>query len=332
MRRIETRRVQVVCAATLSLILLTSGMVSAKAPRRGKAKARAHRAPVTKTIRVLERGVAMPLVLDEARLREEKAALRGVIDRAEPVVITVPPEAIRPSDSVFTMLLETETGFPLVLELSLRDFDLRSVPGTLEVYIDTLDNLVVREGINDLRNISPVELPSVMTTAEANTLYFCQRRDGAGGSIVRGTIGVAYDGAFAEIPVSLRRDAFQQPGMRTLSASVTQGGKKKKKGGTWGLSWFSDDCTETKKGKCRQNECEITLSSVLKLAKRYGIDVPGGATVEVVLELLEEHGFSVGGQCSRAYFLGFIDVGCQCFFFTLGGSDSADAGGIDSSK
>ncbi len=306
---------------TLAMVLATTTLVEARTPRRAKRTAN--------TVQVLERGVGMPLVVDARRVRADKRAIRDTFRRQEAVVLEVSPEMLRPHDGVLTTMWETRSGFPLVVELELGEFDLRDEATRLEIYPDTLDNLFVRKG-NEASPISKRALVEVMTRSERQTSYFCQRSDGNGGIIARGSIGVALDDAFIEIPVALRRDAFQEQGMQMLTVSSSKVGgsssiqKKPKK--VWVISWFSDDCKRGKKGGCANKECTVPLSELLKLAANAGLSIPEGAIASEVIDALDDAGVGFEGRCGKVEFiipvLEFFKANCQCILHTFGDADS----------
>ncbi|MDP6944658.1 MAG: hypothetical protein QF464_10955, partial [Myxococcota bacterium] len=280
-------------------------------------------------VRVLERGAGLPLVVDAARLRQDKRALAEVLQRRDSVTLSVSTDDLRPSDAMLTTLWETASGFPLVLELSLEGFDLRAESVVVEIFPDTLDNLFVREGVQGARSIDRSDLLDVLTRAEDETNYFCHRQDGHGGAIARGSIGVAIDGALVEVPVSLRRDAFQQAEMQLRSgdwvpattarktstaqnaagqkqATTPKAAKKKKSKKSrkvWVISWFSDECEEDDKGKCPQTACDVPLTTLRKIALSAGLDGAGAWLADKIIDELLDIDIVVGGTCGEVEFI-----------------------------
>jgi hypothetical protein len=263
-------------------------------------------------VRVLESGADSSLTATPEQLLVDRVSINGVFNEEAIRTLDVDRTMFRPGDDVMTVLLDTDSDFPLTLEIDLEAFGLGDEEVAMEIFPSTLDNLIVRTGINELRQIRRDELVDHLLAPERETHYFCQRTDGSGGSIIKATVAVAIEGYLLTVPVDVRRDAHQQEGMRVL----TQSSKKQKGKSAWGISWFSSDCKKQGK-KCPNKACKVTLASVLKAASAAGITVPGWAdTIDEVLALLGAEGISVGGSCRRTAFLGIINVGCQCWLWT----------------
>ncbi len=265
---------------------------------------------IDESVRVLETGNEYTLTATVDQLADDRVSIDAVFDADASRTLLVDRSMFRPGDDVMTVLIETDSGFPLTLEIDLEAFGLGDEEVSIEIFPSTLDNLIVRTGINELRQIRRDQVVDHLLAPEKETHYFCQRTDGAGGSIIKATLAVAIEGYLLTVPVDVRRDAHQQEGMRVL----TQGKKLGKS--AWGISWFSSDCKKQGK-KCPSKPCKVTLASVLKAASAAGITVPGWAdTLNEVLALLGSEGISVGGNCRRTTFLGIINVGCQCWLWT----------------
>jgi len=299
-----TRLNTCIAIATTVLIIMGLGLSSASA-RTGRL---ANQIENANDVRILESGDITTLTATPAELNADRAAIDAVFESDRARKLTIDASMLRPYDQVMTVLVGTDTGFPLTMEIDLSTFRIGEGEVELEFFPFTLENILVRKGINELHQINASEVADYMTAAEADTHYFCQRTDGNGGTIIKATMMASVQGYLVSVPVELRRDANQQPELQVLSA---------KKGGTdWGISWFSSDCKK-KDGKCPRKACRVTLKALLQAAATAGIEVPAWAdTIEEVLDVLGADGVSVGGECRDTKFL-FIPVGCQCWLKTL---------------
>ena len=315
-----TRLNTCIAIATTILVLLGLGLSSASA----RTDRLANQLENANELRILESGAITSLTATPAELAADREAIDAVFqsDRARNLIIDA--SMLRPYDQVMTVLVGTDTGFPLTMEIDLSNFRIGNEEVELAYYPFTLENILVRSGVNELNQISLDEVADYMTASEAETHYFCQREDGNGGSIIKATMMVSINDYLVSVPVELRRDANQQENLEVLSS--------KKGGSDWGISWFSSDCKKVK-GKCPRKKCKVTLKSVIAAAAQFNIDIPDDlTTLEEILNFLLGEGLSVGGDCRKTKFLGLISVGCQCWLFTLFSTGSAtpvDATSID---
>ena len=294
-----------IAIATTCLIILGLGLSTASA-RPGQL---ANQIESANDIRILESGDITTLTATPAELAADRAAIDAVFTSDRARKLTIDASMLRPYDQVMTVLVGTDTGFPLTMEIDLSTFRIGEGEVELEFLPFTLENILVRTGVNEMQQIRIGEVADYMTIAEANTHYFCQRADGNGGTIIKATMMVSVQDYLVSVPVELRRDANQQPELRVLAA--------KKGGSDWGISWFSSDCKKVK-GKCPRKKCNVTLQSLLNIAAQYNITVPPlVTTAEALAKLLLGHGISAGGTCRDSYFLGMFYVGCQCWLWTI---------------
>ena len=294
-----------IAIATTVLIILGLGLSSASA----RTDRLANQIENANDVRILESGDITSLSATPAELAADREAIDAVFQSDRARNLTIDASMLRPYDQVMTVLVGTDTGFPLTMEIDLSAFRIGEGEVELEFHPFTMENILVRTGINEMKQINLDEVAHYMTTAEENTRYFCQREDGNGGSIIKATMMVSVNDYLVSVPVELRRDANQQPELQVLAA--------KKGGSDWGISWFSSDCKKVN-GKCPRKKCKVTLKSLLDLAAKYNIPVPPGvSTIDQLIALLNGEGIYAGGSCRDSYFLGLVYVGCQCWLWTI---------------
>lgn len=236
-------------------------------------------------------------------------AIASMLATDEPIITDIKTEWIS-DEGDLTLMVEVMPGTFVGMEV-----DLNTVPwqdgSVIQLSTKAMAFAALAPG-GETVQVQQDEVPYLMTRNDEETLYFCQREDGKGGSIVKAVMPITVDGTSGLAVVDLRMDAMQQVGQQVLSDEVQWSDKR-----VWCISWFSDDCKKDKSGKCIPGPCGVTLAALIDLAEELGLPLPGNKTIRTLTRLLAEHGVKASGDCRPVWFLDIIYVGCQCVLVTF---------------